>query len=167
MPMPGFMTLKGDRQGSIEGSSQTAECSDCIEIHSIDHQIEVQRQLGHSTLASGVAVHGPITIVKPIDAATPKLYQAMCDLEDMEGEISWYRPSSRDTSKAECFYSIELEGLRVVRIEPLEHHVFDPTKADYPLSERVSMTYRLIRWTWEPRGIEYEQSWAPDGGMGA
>lgn len=159
MPMPGFMTIIGASQGEIDGSSESIECQSCIDILAIDHRVEIPTQ-ARSGLSLGKAVHRPLTIIKPIDTSTPKLYQALCTLEPLDVTLSWYRPVSTTVANTECFYKVELEGARIVEINPVEHHVFDSAFDDYPLTERISFAYSLIRWTWEPKGIQYEQEWA-------
>ncbi len=162
MPMPGFMTLWGERQGEIRGSCDLEGLEGAIEIYAFEHAVEMPRSK-ETGLPIGRRVHTDIVINKEIDRSTPKLYKLLCDGEKLTKVIfSWYFPAP-NTWGREKFYTIQLANAIVTRIRPISPHRLHPDNADYKFMEDVSFAYERITWTWEVDGVEHEESWiAPE-----
>src|SRR5579862_2028228 len=64
-----YMVIKGEKQGPVKGEGM----SEKIAITSVSHDTV----MASSGMASGRRQHGEITIRKEVDAASPKLMQAM------------------------------------------------------------------------------------------
>jgi type VI secretion system secreted protein Hcp len=76
MPMPCHLTLEGENQGAIEGSCDMEGREATILVYAFDHDVHIPRD-PQSGLPSGKRIHGPISVTKEFDKASPKLYQAL------------------------------------------------------------------------------------------
>lgn len=157
MPMPSHMELEGENQGAIEGSCEMEGRENTILVYAMNHDIHIPRD-PHSGLASGKRIHGPLTILKEYDKASPKLYQALCTGEHLTTvTIKWYRIDP--TGSEEHYFTHVLEDAIVVEMKPYMPVAFLSENESYRHMENVSFTYKKIKWTWEPDGIEAEDDW--------
>ena len=158
MAIPGFMSITGEEQGLISGSSFKQGHEDKIEIHSFEHLVELPFH-PDTQVASGEAVHRPITLCKEVDISTPKLYQALCHKEILEtAEIRWFRHTP--DGHEELFYMVSLQKGMIVRMKPWMPDFFDERLEHYRPMEQVSLVYEAILWSWGAEGdVEYESVW--------
>lgn len=165
MSMPGFMTIKGETQGPIEGSCDISGREGEIELFDFQHKVQIPRHAG-SGLPVGRRVHGELVINKETDKSTPKLYKALCEGEKLsEVIIRWYRYSS--AAAEDNFYTVQLENALITRIEPMIRNRLDDQDAPFRHMEDVAFAYEKIIWTWEADGIEYEDAWVDASGAGS
>ena len=157
MPMPFHMTMEGTTQGAIEGSCDQTGREGTILCQAFQHDISIPRdpQSGQPT---GKRVHNPLTITKVFDKSSPKLYQALTSGERMKDvTMKWYRIDNAGIE--EHYFTVTLEDAIIVSMRPHVPNCLDPQFASYGHMEEVAFTYRKIRWTWEPDGIESEDDW--------
>ncbi len=157
MPMPTHMTLEGENQGEIKGSCDMEGREDSILVYQVDHTIHIPRD-PQSGQPSGKRVHGPFTIVKEFDKASPKLYQALATGERMKHVIIKYFRID-PTGMEEHYFSHELATAIVVNMRAYYPLTFIKQNEPYRHMEEVSFSYDKIKWTWEVDGIEAEDSW--------
>lgn len=158
MPMPSHLQTEGETQGAIEGSCEMQGREGTILVYAMDHEIHIPRD-PQTGLASGKRIHGPLKILKEYDKASPKLYQALCTGEHLKTVvIKWYRIDAAGSE--EHYFTHTLENAIVVAIKPYMPIAFLADNEPYRHMEEVSFTYMKIKWTWEPDGIESEDSWA-------
>ena len=158
MPMPCHLEVEGQNQGKIDGSCVMEGREGTILVYAMNHDVHIPRD-PQSGLPSGKRIHGPLSIVKEYDKASPKLYQALCTGEHMKSVvIKWYRIDPTGTE--EHYFTHTLEDAIVVGMKPYMPIAFVPENEPYRHMEEVSFTYSKIKWTWEPDGIESEDSWA-------
>jgi len=156
MPLPGNLTIIGEEQGQLEGSCELDGREGTILVQAFDHTVEIPT--GSDGISVGRRVHRPFTITKEMDKSTPMLFQALCQGELLsEVRLDWYRIDG--TGEQEHYFSVVLRNALVSRVHPWVPDVLDPAKASYRHMEDVSFTYEAIIWTWEPDGIEYEDTW--------
>jgi len=157
MPMPCHMEVEGENQGKIEGSCDMQGREGTILAYAMDHEIRIPRD-PQSGFPSGKRVHGPLKIVKEFDKASPKLYQALCTGEHLKNvTLKWYRIDA--TGSEQHYFTHTMEDAVVVEVKPYVPMAFLPQNEPYRHMEEVSFTYSKIKWTWEPDGIESEDSW--------
>jgi len=157
MPMPSYMKVVGTTQGEIQGSCQIQGHQNTILVQGVDHQIEIPRS-PQTGLPTGKRVHLPMTITKEIDKSSPKLYQALCSGEKLSSvELDYYRVSAQ--GKEEKYYTVKLEDAIVVGMRGWVPNCLLPVDTHYGHMEDVSFTYSKIIETWQPDGIEAEDSW--------
>ena len=157
MPIPIHLSLEGETQGKIEGSVTTQGREGTILVDSLDHTVDIPRD-PQTGLPTGKRIHGPITITKLLDKSSPKLAQALCSGEHLkEVKFEFYRINK--AGKEEKYYTIKLEDAIVVADRPWIPNTLLKENGDLQHMEDVSFTYKKIIWTWEPDGIETEDSW--------
>ncbi|MRR57179.1 MAG: Hcp family type VI secretion system effector [Deltaproteobacteria bacterium] len=157
MAMPAHLTLSGEKQGKIDGSCEMQGRENTILVYGMSHDVTIPRS-PHDGLATGKRVHGPLTITKEYDKSSPKLYQALCTGEHLKDvTIKWYRITKQGTE--EHYFTHKLEDAIVVGISPSMPVTLIAANEPYRHMENISFTYKKIKWTWEPNGIESEDSW--------
>lgn len=157
MPMPCYVTLEGENQGKIEGSCEVSGHEGKILIQAVEHHVELPKN-PQTGLPSGKRQHLGITLTKEIDKASPKLYQALCSGEQLKKvEVEFYRISPKGTE--EKYYTIALEKAVIVGARLWVPNCLHPDNRQMGHMEDIGLTYEKIVWTWEPDGIEAEDSW--------
>lgn len=160
MPMPGNLTITGEEQGPIEGSCELDGREDTILVQAFDHVVEIPTD--ERGVASGRRSHRPLTITKEIDKSTPMLYQALCTNELLtEVRLDWYRLDG--TGEHELYFTMLMENGFITRIHPWVPNVLDRANESLRHMEDVSISYEKIIWTWEPDGIQFEDTWGQIG----
>lgn len=140
------ISLTGQNQGAIAGSCTAAGKEGTSVVLGYEHDVHIPLD-PQSGQPMGLRVHQPLSIVKLMDKASPKLYQALVTGERLEVELKWYRIDP--TGGEEHYFTTKLENAIVVAIKPSLLHMED-----------VSFTYRKIIWTWEPDGITAQDDWS-------
>lgn len=87
-----YMVIKGEKQGQIKGEAM----SEKIAITSVSHDTV----MASAGMASGKRQHGAITIRREVDAASPKLFQAMNSHEGLSDVTITFRGSGGGAAKA-------------------------------------------------------------------
>ena len=103
-------------------------------------------------------MHGPTTLTKEIDKSSPKLFQALTSGEQMKTVVlEFYRISPKGTE--EKYYTVKLENAILTSIRSWTPNCLDPDNKQMGHMEDVAFTYEKITWTFDPDGIEAEDSW--------
>lgn len=157
MPHPLLLSIEGQSQGKIEGSTKVSGQEGKILVQAVDHPIEVpcSPQTGAPT---GKRVHHPMTLLKEHDKSTPKLLQALVTGEQLKNvTLEFYRISPKGTE--EKYYVVKLENAFITSIKSWTPNCLDSTNKQIGHMEHVSFAYEKINWTYEPDGIEAEDKW--------
>lgn len=155
MAMSGFLTLTGEMQGVIEGSSKYDGHENEIEILEFQHEIDVPTS-ATGQVGPGQPVHKGIKLNKLIDKSTPKLAQAM-DTREVLSEVvmSWYGHSS--LGNRELIYRVKLFNALIINIKAWSPHMFNVDQQAYRLMEDIVISYEKIIWSWgSDNDVEYE-----------
>ncbi|QEL66319.1 type VI secretion system secreted protein Hcp [Oryzomicrobium terrae] len=157
MPMPCYLSLEGQNQGPIDGSVLVRGHEGKILVQAADHTIEIPKS-PQTGLPTGKRIHGPLTLTKEIDKSSPKLFQALTSGEQMSKVVlEYYRISPKGTE--EKYYKVQLENAIITSIRAWVPNCLGLDTRQMGHMEDVSFTYEKITWTWEPDGIEAEDSW--------
>ncbi|MDY6903496.1 MAG: Hcp family type VI secretion system effector [Thermodesulfobacteriota bacterium] len=156
MAMVSYLKVTAKDQGEIKGDCTQSGREDLIMVYSIDHAVEIPRDT-HTGLPTGSRMHKPFKIIKHKDMSSPKLFQACCSGEQVETELKFYRIT--DAGKEEHYFTIKLEQAIIVEMQEYNPITFLEENKPYRDMETVSFTYSKIIWTYEPDGIETEDSW--------
>jgi type VI secretion system secreted protein Hcp len=154
MAMPCHITMEGEKQGRIEGCCDMDGREESILGYWMRHQIMMPYSPtdGLPTEKRG---HGPLQIIKGHDKSSPKLHQALSTGEHMKYvDIKWYRINKYGNE--EHYFTHSLEDAIITSISSFMPNTILPEYEQFPLMEKVAFSYRNIRWTYEPRGIEAE-----------
>jgi len=157
MPMIAHLELEGENQGKIEGTCDQSGREGTIMVYAAEQLVHMPRD-PQSGQPSGKRIHGPMTLVKEFDKASPKLYQALCTGEHLTAKIKWYRIDK--AGMEEHYFTHSLEDAIIVSIKAYMPIAFLEPNEPYRHMEELALTYRKIKWTWEPDGIEAEDSWS-------
>jgi len=140
------MNVEGTNQNVIEGGCTIEGREDTILVVGFEHDIIINYDLP-SGLPSGQRVHHPFVVLKYIDNATPKLFQALVTGELLSSVvIRFYRKNASGTEFH--YYTLEFENARIVQIQ-----------SSSPNFEKISFLYEKIIWTFEDGHISSEDSW--------
>jgi len=157
MPMPGHMTVEGEKQGKIEGSCDQKGREGTILVQGLDHSVNIPSDL-QTGLATGKRVHGSLTITKVVDKASPLLYQALCTGEHLKAVgIKLYR-IAKDGSE-EHYFTTTLSNAIIVSMHPYIPNCLDKSTASLSHMEEVSFTYQKISWRHEVDKKESQDDW--------
>ena len=156
MAMTSYLKVEANDQGEIKGDCTQEGREDLIMVYSIDHKVEIPRDT-HTGLPTGQRIHKPLQIIKHKDKSSPGLFQACCSGEQMKIEMKFFRIT--DAGKEEHYFTIKLENAIIVEMQEYNPLTFLEENKPYKDMESVLFTYEKIIWTYEPDGIETEDSW--------
>jgi type VI secretion system secreted protein Hcp len=158
MPMPFHMITEGETQGLIsQGACEMQGREDTILCQELKHEVYIPHDL-QSGLPTSKRVHKELVVTKVFDKSSPKLYQALTSGERMQSiTLQFYRIDP--TGVEEHYFTIKLTNAIIVSIRPWIPNALDVSKEGFTHMEDVSFTYRDIIWTWEPDGVESQDSW--------
>jgi type VI secretion system secreted protein Hcp len=158
MPLPFYMSVKGDKQGLISQKAGEQEGhEDEILCQAFKHKVHVPQD-SSGGVSSGKRVHGPIIITKDVDRSTPLLYMAMVTNERLtKVTIKYYRTDP--IGAQQNHFTVELENAVIVAIEASQPNYLDTSKEKFTYTEEVSIAYQKITWTWEDGGVMSIDEW--------
>ncbi len=107
-----WLKVKGSKSGEIKGYSTNAAHKDWIEVLSYEHVMEAPVDARSGT-ASGRVQFNPIKVVKQIDQATPMLYQALTQNENLP-EVLFEFWTSGASGGIQKYLDIKLTNARIV-----------------------------------------------------
>lgn len=140
------MAVTGHTQGAIRGSCTVKERLYTSVVVGLFHEVVSPRDAA-SGLPTGKRQHKPLVVTKYLDKATPLLYQAMVNNENLTKVLlTYYRPD-RD-GVPQIYYTVELRNASIADIQ-----------SGFPNTEQISFCYEKIIWTWTDGGITAEDDW--------
>ena len=157
MAYSAYLTLAGQKQGPINGSVTQKGRENSILVHGFDVQVSSPRD-PTSGLPTGKRVHSPIVIVKEIDRASPLLWNALVNNENL---TTWvlrvWAPTV--TGVESQIYTITLTNANIASMDESMADNAIPANATLPLREQITFTYQKITWTWMEGGITASDDW--------
>lgn len=157
MALTAYMKVEGKTQGEIKGDCpQGGDKKDKVIIYGMDHLVEIPKDT-HTGLPTGQRIHHPLSILKHLDQATPKLYKACCTGEQLTVTLDHYRIKA--DGNEEKYFTIKLEEAIVVTVEKNTPTTFLPENKPYSDMESIGFTYSKITWTYNDGNIEYTDDW--------
>ncbi len=158
MPEPYFVTIKGKKSGDIKGSCTAAGHKDQILGQALEHKVEMPRS-PQTGLPTGRRVHGPLTITKYFDVASPVLFSALCSGEQMNEVVCSFWQKKVDGGEEE-YYKITLNDAIIVSIRPWISNVLLPENQNLQHMEDVAFTYSTIKWEHTLGSKEASDKWS-------
>jgi len=140
-----YLELSGATQGPINGDSTRVGNENHIECVYYQHDLIVPVSKG-SGQATGRRRHGPIIVRKRIEKASPKLTLALINNELVAGTFRFFRPSP-SSGVEEHFFTVQIEGGRVVSLKQVVPDTFVPATASQPPLEEAWFVFARITWT--------------------
>jgi len=158
MALNAYLTLKGQKQGDIQGSVTQMGRQNSIAVIAVDHQVVSPRDAA-TGLPTGKRQHKQLVITKELDKSSPLLYQALCTNETITTwELKFWAPSP--TGQEVQNFTVKLTNASIAAVS---FHSPNNKHADlmkYNPYEEVGFTYQKIEWTWVAGGITAVDDWA-------
>lgn len=130
--------------GDIKGESLEDKHKDWVQVTKVTFNVSQPASFTRQTAGGGTAEaveFSALTIEKPIDKASPKLFEAACKGTHIPEVTIDYQKASGDALK---YLEVKLKEVVISSI----NHVADP-KGDYQFPmEQISMTYGAIEKTY-------------------
>lgn len=159
MAMNIHVWVRGQNLGEVRGDSTVTSMDREGSIEAFKLEYMVKTHIEASGMATGERSHGPVTITKRIDQSSPILHQALCNNEELEVTIKFYRPNPIGDGTTEHFYTIRLRQGRISSIRTISPSTVDQITESLPAMEEVSFVFGAITWIYESGGIEFEDEW--------
>lgn len=159
MAMNIHVWVRGQNVGEVRGDSTVTSMDREGSIEAFKLEYMVKTHIEASGMATGERSHGPVTITKRIDQSSPILHQALCNNEELEVTIKFYRPNPIGDGTTEHFYTIRLRQGRISSIRTISPSTVDQITESLPAMEEVSFVFGRITWIYESGGIEFEDEW--------
>lgn len=160
-----YMTVSGKSQGEITASATTAASIGNIWQQSHENESMLFKFESHAIVPrdpnSGTAIgtrrHQPATVLKPLDKASPMLWQALATGESLDIEVKFWRTST--SGAQEHYYTIKFEDAVLVDGKVILADVLDENNASRGDQEQWAFTYRKADWTHEVAGTSATDDW--------
>jgi type VI secretion system secreted protein Hcp len=146
MAFDAALTITGEKQGQIEGGVTSPGHEGAIRVVAARHVLDAPRDTvtGH---AIGRRQHGPMTITKEVDQATPRLIAAWVNNESLSlWRLDMFGVDA--SGRQVVAYTIELRSAIVSKVDLVMPTTLDPANRNLPAHEHVSFVYGTIAWTW-------------------
>jgi type VI secretion system secreted protein Hcp len=157
MALTSYLSLEGTKQGAITGDVTQKGREEKILVYGTNHTIEIPRDT-HTGLPTGQRIHGPFTITKHVDPASPLLYQACATGEQMKKwQLDFYRIDEKGTEV--LYFQVLLENAIIVNIRSFKPLTFLPESKPYHDMEEISFTYSKITWSHKTANKEAVDDW--------
>jgi len=161
----GYIKIKGATQGEITSDASTAASIGNIwqEGHEGESLVFAFRSNAivprdpNSGTAIGTRRHEPATFVKPLDKASPMLWQALATGENLECELHFWRTSTAGTQ--EHYFTIKWTDAVLVEGKTMIPDTNDTANDSRGHQEEWSFTYRKCDWTHEKAGTSASDDW--------
>src|SRR5688572_19203143 len=114
MALNGYLKLKAEKSGPINGSVTQAGRENKIMVIAVSHEVISPRDAA-SGLPTGKRQHKPFVITKELDKATPLLYNLLTNNENIpEWELQFFQPSATGAEKQH--YTVKLTNANIASI---------------------------------------------------
>ncbi len=142
MAQQGYLFITGAVQEEIETNLEKDGVEGGIPFYRFRHSIRVPgSDIGGR---EGLPFHGVIEVLKEVDETSPQLFRSLCLAERLtKVSLEWYTPIDGVET---LFYSITVEGCRLVGITAEKPDVRKPENEQLKISEVLEISYRTIRW---------------------
>ncbi|MCJ8518570.1 type VI secretion system secreted protein Hcp [Pseudorhizobium tarimense] len=160
-----YIKITGKTQGEITSEASTDKSIGNIwqeghEGESIVYAFEsnaiVPRDPNSGT-AIGTRRHEPATFLKPLDKASPLLWQALATGENLDVELKFFRTAT--DGKQQHYYTIKWTDAVLVGGKVILPDTNDAANDSRGHQEQWSFTYRQCDWTHEVAGTSASDDW--------
>ncbi len=157
-----YMTIKGQKQGTITGSVTQKGHENTILIHSFSLEIDSPRDPA-SGLPTGKRMHKPLYFLKEVDKSSPLLWNALSNNENLTSvEIQFWAPgvaAAGGVAMEKQIYTVTLTNASIASMLQSMPNNLDPARAALPLQEEITLTYQKIQWIWNDGGVTASDDW--------
>jgi type VI secretion system secreted protein Hcp len=162
MALNAYLTLKGQKQGTISGSVTQRGHENSILIHSFSHEIDSPRDPA-SGLPTGKRMHKPVFFLKEVDKSSPLLWNALTNNENLTSvQIQFWAPgvaATGTTAPEKQIYTVTLTNASIASMLQSMPNNLDASATKLALQEEITLTYQKIQWTWNDGGMTASDDW--------
>ena len=157
MALAGYLTLTGTKHGPITGSVTQKGREGSIEVVSLHHEIVAPRDPA-SGRPTGKRMHKPFSVTKPLDRASPLLYEMLSNNENLsEVTLRVFKPHPSGVEKHA--FTVHLVNATISSIQLRLLNTRLARNGKMPELEEVSFTYQRIEWTWMDGNVTADDDW--------
>jgi len=130
----------------MPGSSMDQNHADWCDLRGFKHEMNYPFDMRENK-GRGEPVHGAFTVLKEMDKASPKLYEALAKKKKINGiELEFWRDKPGEGG-SEKYFAIVMTDCRIVHAMP---YIPQGGAEDDlpPHMEEIGCAYRKIDWTW-------------------
>lgn len=158
MALNAYLTLKGQKQGAINGSVTQKGREGSILVHSLSHEILSPRDPA-TGLPTGKRQHQPLIFLKEIDKSSPLLWSALVNNENLVTcQLAFFEAVAASGVEKQI-YTITLTNANIASMTESMLDNEQAANASLPMREQISVTYQKIQWTWVEGGITAMDDW--------
>jgi type VI secretion system secreted protein Hcp len=142
----------------ITGDNPKKGRADTSAVIEYDHRVysPIDTQMGS---VSGHRVHDAVTFIKPIDKASPLLYECACTGKRIGSvQFDWYWVNPQTGTEDKYFQTLLTNAL-VASVEHIIPNTKDPSLEKLVHMEKVMLLYEQINWAHIDSNIEFTDSW--------
>lgn len=151
MALNAYLTLQGVKSGDIKGSCTLKGRENQIVVIASRHEVRAPHDAATGQPA-GRRQHQPFVITKEVDKATPLLYQALVNGEELsEFALHFWRPgvkSAMGTGGEVQYYTVKLKQARITGISFQQPSTRDIEMQKVAEFEEIAFSYQHIEWVW-------------------
>ena len=143
--------------GEFEGDNSKRGREGSSSVIEFKHKVysPIDPQMG---TVSGARVHDAVEMVKPIDKASPLLYQHATTGQQLnEVKVEWYQINPTN-GQEETYFTHTFKNVKVASVEQYLPNTKDPSLEKQVHLEKVSLLYEQINWM-HKENIEHTDSW--------
>lgn len=147
-----YMSLFDTNSKKILGGCHVYQREGCIEIKKLDYNISRSID-SHTGKSHSPRKHEPFTIMKPIDQATPILFQSCANGKVLiEARIDLYRIDEEGIE--ENYFSYLLDNVRIISISPIIDAL-----SNMPDMEVISLSFETLSMMYHQGNLVAVDSW--------
>jgi len=163
MALNAYLRLKGQKQGDIKGSVTEKSRENSIRVIAVSHSVVSPRDAA-SGLPTGKRMHKPFVITKELDVATPLLYSALVNNENITTwNLQFFTTALQDrtqsTGQEMQHYTVDLTNASIASIDFRMANNKHPDLMKFNEYEEIAFVYQKITWTWVKGGITATDDW--------
>ncbi|TWI93258.1 type VI secretion system secreted protein Hcp [Roseibium hamelinense] len=160
-----YAKISGATQGDISKDATTADSignswqegheDECL-VYNFEMNAIVPRDPNSGT-AIGTRRHQPSSFIKPLDKASPLLWQALATGENLEIEVAFWRTST--AGQQEHYFTVKYTDAVLVEGKHMLPDVNDDKNASRGDLDQWFFSYRKAEWTHEKAGTSGSDDW--------
>jgi type VI secretion system secreted protein Hcp len=163
MALNAYLTLKGQKQGDIKGSTTQKGREGKIEVIAVSHSVISPRDAA-SGLPSGKRMHKPYVVTHEIDQALPLEYNALCQNENISTwQLDFWTTATQDRTLSVGAewnnFSVKLTNASICSIDFRMANNKHPELMKFKEYAEVAFVYQKIEWIWVKGGITSIDDW--------
>jgi len=156
MALNAYLTLQGVKSGDIKGSCTLKGRENQIVVVASHHAVSAPHDAATGQ-PTGKRQHQPFVITKEVDKATPLLYQALDNGEELsEFALHFWRPgvkTAMGTGGEVQYYTVRLKQARITSISFQQPSTRDLDMQKVAEFEEIAFTYQHIEWVWNDGAV--------------